>query len=159
MLQPTPASAKAAMLIRRPVDEVFQAFVDPAVTTKFWFTDSTGPLAEGQTVTWTWGMYGVSAEVKTLQLEPNKTILIDWGAPDQTELAEWTFAEIPGKGTYVSIQSSEYPGPPEEQLKQVEDNVGGFTLVLAGAKAWLEHNLQLNLVLDRFPAELQDQNP
>lgn len=28
-------AAKTAMLIRRPVAEVFQAFVDPAITTKF----------------------------------------------------------------------------------------------------------------------------
>jgi len=37
---------KAQMLIRRPVSEVFQAFVDPAVTTKFWFTKSSGPLPQ-----------------------------------------------------------------------------------------------------------------
>jgi hypothetical protein len=29
-----------------------------------------------------------------------------------------------------------------------------LTLVLAGAKAWLEHGIALNLVADRFPAEL-----
>ncbi|MBC7990984.1 MAG: polyketide cyclase, partial [Luteimonas sp.] len=26
------------MLIRRPVAEVFEAFVDPAITSRFWFT-------------------------------------------------------------------------------------------------------------------------
>ena len=30
--------AKAEMLIRRPVAEVFEAFVDPAITSKFWFS-------------------------------------------------------------------------------------------------------------------------
>ena len=34
--------AKAAMLIRKPTAEVFEAFVDPAITSKFWFTKSTG---------------------------------------------------------------------------------------------------------------------
>ena len=28
--------AKAEMLIRKPVSEVFQAFVDPEITSKFW---------------------------------------------------------------------------------------------------------------------------
>ncbi len=33
----------------------------------------------------------------------------------------------------------------------------GFTLVMAGLKAWLEHGVQLNLVPDRFPdAIVQD---
>ena len=29
--------ATAGMLIRRPVAEVFEAFANPAVTTRFWF--------------------------------------------------------------------------------------------------------------------------
>jgi uncharacterized damage-inducible protein DinB len=37
--------AKAEMLIRKPVAEVFEAFVNPAVTTKFWFTKSIGDLS------------------------------------------------------------------------------------------------------------------
>ena len=36
---------QAQMLIRRPVAEVFNAFADPAVTTKFWFSKSSGKLA------------------------------------------------------------------------------------------------------------------
>jgi uncharacterized protein YndB with AHSA1/START domain len=33
-------SAKVQMLIRNSVEEVFAAFVDPAITTRFWFTRS-----------------------------------------------------------------------------------------------------------------------
>jgi len=32
------------MLIRRPVAEVFEAFIDPDITTQFWFTRSSGRL-------------------------------------------------------------------------------------------------------------------
>jgi uncharacterized protein YndB with AHSA1/START domain len=39
--------AKAEMLIRRPIAEVFEAFVNPAVTSKFWFTKSSGRLEPG----------------------------------------------------------------------------------------------------------------
>ena len=35
--------ARATMLIRRPVEEVFNAFVDPTVTTRFWFLISVEP--------------------------------------------------------------------------------------------------------------------
>jgi uncharacterized protein YndB with AHSA1/START domain len=34
--------AKTGMLVRRPVAEVFAAFIDPEVTTQFWFTKSSG---------------------------------------------------------------------------------------------------------------------
>jgi len=40
--------AKAVMLIRKPVAEVFEAFVDPEITRRFWFTKSTGRLETGK---------------------------------------------------------------------------------------------------------------
>lgn len=36
-------------------------------------------------------------------------------------------------------------------MRQVGDSAGGFSFVLAGLKAWLEHNVRLNLVPDRHP--------
>ena len=36
-------------------------------------------------------------------------------------------------------------------MKQVADSTQGFTLVLAGLKALLEHDVRLDLVADRFP--------
>ena len=51
---------RTGMLIRRPVADVFDAFVNPEVTTKFWFTRSTGRLEAGGQVQWEWEMYGRS---------------------------------------------------------------------------------------------------
>jgi uncharacterized protein YndB with AHSA1/START domain len=42
--------AKTGMLIRKPVAEVFEAFIDPGVTTKFWFTKGSGRLEVGKQV-------------------------------------------------------------------------------------------------------------
>jgi hypothetical protein len=70
--------AKAQMVIRKPVAEVFEAFVDADVTTKFWFTKSS---AVGDAL----------------------------------------------------------------------DSTAGFNLVLAGAKAYLEHGIEPNLVADHMP--------
>ncbi len=33
-------TAKTEMLIRKPIQEVFEAFINPEITTKFWFTHS-----------------------------------------------------------------------------------------------------------------------
>lgn len=142
------------MLIRRPVEEVFNAFIDPEVTTKFWFTHGSGPLETGKSVKWKWEMYGAEAEVTVKEIESNKRILIDWGDFGEPALVECTFTEVPGKGTFVEIITEEFQGSQKELLQQVRDQTGGFTLVLAGLKAWLEQNVQLNLVLDRFPPEM-----
>jgi uncharacterized protein YndB with AHSA1/START domain len=39
---------KTGMLIRRSVADVFEAFVNPDITTKFWFTKSSGRLEAGR---------------------------------------------------------------------------------------------------------------
>ena len=142
---------KAQMLIRRSVSEVFQAFVDPAVTTRFWFTKSSGPLQPDRTVRWEWEMYGVSTEVRVKAVEPNKRILIEWDEPPTT--VEWTFTTRPDGSTFVSIVSEGFSGEDEQVVAQAIDSMGGFTLVLAGAKALLEHGIELKLVGDHNPVD------
>ena len=53
----TTPSAKAEMQIRKSVSEVFEAFVDPAVTSKFWFSKGSDRLGVGKRVTWKWEMW------------------------------------------------------------------------------------------------------
>jgi len=43
-------------------------------------------------------------------------------------------------------------------VKQVTGSTQGFSLVLAGLKALLEHNLSLNLVADRYPEGVAQQH-
>jgi uncharacterized protein YndB with AHSA1/START domain len=146
--------AKAEMLIRKPISIVFQAFVDPEITSKFWFTKGSGKLEEGKATQWTWEMYGFSLTVTTLALQENKRIEIEWGTPNETTLVQWTFTSLNDNETFVSITNSGLQGETDKIIDQVRNSTEGFTLVLAGAKAYLEHQIQLNLVLDRFPKGL-----
>lgn len=136
------------MLVRRPVGEVFRAFVDPAVTMKFWFTGSSGQLVPGATVTWSWDMYGFSTPVKVIALDPDRRILIDWGDPPST--VEWTF-EDRGDATMVVVVTSGIRGSDDDKVARAIDSAGGFAFVLAGLKAWLEHGIELNVVADHAP--------
>ena len=143
--------ANAEMLIRRPVAEVFEAFIDPAVTSKFWFTKGSGRLDVGKDVQWDWEMYHVSVRVHVKVIEPNKRILIEWLVGDSPTMVEWRFAPRADHTTFVSVTNSGFRGDGDAVVRQALDSTGGFTLVLAGLKAWLEHRLALNLVPDRFP--------
>ena len=69
---------KTGMLIRKPAHDVFEAFVNPDITTKFWFTKSSGRLEAGKEVQWEWEMYSISIPVTTKAIEPNRRILIEW---------------------------------------------------------------------------------
>ncbi|MEO8236681.1 MAG: SRPBCC family protein [Flavobacterium sp.] len=146
--------AKAEMLIRKPVSEVFQAFINPEITSKFWFTKGSEKLEQGKSAVWTWEMYGFSLTVSTKIIEKNKRIVIEWGNKGEETIVEWIFTSLTEKETFVSITNSNFQGEIDKIITEVRNSTEGFTLVLAGAKAYLEHQIQLNLVLDRFPKGL-----
>jgi len=139
---------EAQMLIRRPINEVFEAFINPEITTNFWFTKSSGKLEEGKTIIWEWEMYGAKSEVKVNQIIPNQLIKTIWGDPATN--VDYEFKEME-KGTLVIIKSYGYPQTGDDLLKEINDNTGGFTTVLDGCKAYLEHGINLNLIEDKFP--------
>lgn len=107
-LREAPA-AEAGMLIRRPVAEVFEAIVDPAVTTKFWFTHSSGRLDGGKPVQWEWRMYGVSTTVEVSEVIPHEKIVMQWSDPPTTVV--WTFSEMPGDATFLEVRNFGSPAP------------------------------------------------
>jgi len=143
------------MLIRKPVAEVFDAFINPEITTKFWFTKSSGKLEEGKQVQWDWEMYAISIPVKVKTIEANKCIVIEWPGYQTSNIVEWTFAAQEDGTTFVRITNSGFAGSGDELVKQATDSTQGFTIVLAGLKALLEHNVILNLIADRFPKGIE----
>ena len=90
----------AEMLIRRPVSEVFEAFIDPDITTKFWFTKSSGRIEKGRHIRWDWEMYGVFDDLYVHDIEENRHIAIE--SSDQTR-TEWIFTR--GANTRPSLPS------------------------------------------------------
>lgn len=138
---------KAEMLIRKPPAEVFAAFADPAITTKFWFTKSSGKVEAGKRVRWEWEMYGVADDVDVKAIEPNKRIAFEWSFPKSNQV-EMTFTAH-AKGTILTVVNSGLRG--DDVIAEALDLTQGWNLVLAAAKAWLEHGIQLNLVADKAP--------
>jgi len=141
--------ATTGILIRRPVSEVFEAFVDPALTSRFWFTRGSGRLESGGRVRWDWEMYGVGTDVRVKAVEPGRRILIDWDTADDPTEVEWLF-EDRGGDTFVTVENRGFEDDPAGVAKAL-DSTGGFTLVLAGAKIWLEHGVEPRFVQDRHP--------
>ncbi len=143
---------KTGMLIRRPADEVYQAFTEPGVTAWFWFTHADRRLTPGAQLTWTWGMYGVATRVLVKALEANRRILIDWNLDDAPTEVEWTFEER-GPATWVEISNRGFAAS-DAGMKAALEAMEGFTLALAGAKIWLERAIEPTFILDRFPDQV-----
>jgi uncharacterized protein YndB with AHSA1/START domain len=148
--------SRTGMLIRTPVADVFEAFVNPEITAKFWFTKSSGRLQAGAQVQWDWEMYGISIPVTAKAIEPNTRIVIEWPGYKSPTIVEWLFKPQPDGTTLVSITEAGFTGDGNELVKQVADSTQGFSLVLAGVKALLEHDVRLNLVADRYPQGIEE---
>ena len=142
--------AKAQMGIHKPAAEVFEAFVDPAITRNFWFTGGTGRLKVNQPVEWEWEMYQLKVPAVAKIVEPPEKLVFEWGSPAKT--VEILFHALEPAFTWVDITER---GPVGEDgvpaAEAIIDSTGGFTTVLDGMKAYLEHGLHLNLIKDKYP--------
>jgi uncharacterized protein YndB with AHSA1/START domain len=101
-------------------------------------------------------MYGISIPVTAKAIEPNKRIVIEWPGYGGSTTVEWVFAPQKDGATFVRISEAGFTGSGDELVKKVTDSTQGFSLVLAGLKSLLEHNIKLNLVADRFPKGIED---
>lgn len=145
--------AETGMLVRRSARDVYNAFVDPNVTTQFWFTRSSGRLVAGREVEWVWDMYNFSVMVQVVKLDEDRQIVVTWPGPHGSTTVQWDFEPLSDSETFVTVRNFGFQGTGDEIVQQALGSVEGFSIVLAGLKAYLEHGIRLNLVADRFPSE------
>jgi uncharacterized protein YndB with AHSA1/START domain len=152
-----PPVAKTEMLIRKPVADVFAAFVEPEWLTQFWLAKASGKLQSGARVRWDFIVHGASADVEVRTFTPNERIVIVWTGGDQVE---FRFDQRAADQTFVTIENSGFSGDADEVVAKALASTGGFTLVLCELKALLEHGIRLHLGPDKFPdARLNIERP
>jgi len=143
---------KAEMLIRKPVEEVFEAMVNPAITTRFWYTKGSDRLDSGRNVKWEWEMYNVCAEVCAHEIKKDKYISFNWPSTGGViTTVEWTFTPYDDTSTFLTFTEKGMDADDERIQELLVGQTGGWTLVLAGLKAFLEFNIELPLVADHNP--------
>jgi uncharacterized protein YndB with AHSA1/START domain len=148
--------SRSEMLVRKPASDVFEAIVNPDITTQFWFTHSTGRLDAGTNVRWDWEMYDVSAEVTPKAVEPSERVVIEWPGYSGPTTVTWELMDQRDGTTFVRITEDGFTGDADDLVRYAADSTQGFTLMLAGLKALLEHGIRLNLTADAHPKGLVD---
>lgn len=150
------ATAKAQILVRRPRDEVFNAFFDPAVMSRFWFRRRDQGLREGDRITWFVGDApdALEIEVRVRSIEPPSKIMIEWGQGDQFTTVTWTLDEQEPDVTRLVIEERGFIGSRDEVVAQALDSTGGFNQVVVALKALLEHGSTINVVADHVQVEV-----
>jgi len=143
-------TAKAQILVRRPREEVFNAFVDPEIMSKFWFARKDQGLRQGDIVTWYVGdaPNAFEIEVRVKSIKQPSQINIEWGHGDQFTTVTWTLEERSSNVTRLMIEEHGFDGSREEIVSQALDSTCGFNQVVVALKALLEHNATINVVTD-----------
>ena len=152
----TAPAVDVGMLIRRTPDEVFEALADPSVTTRFWYTKSTGRMTEGAELTWIWEMYDVSSTVWVEEVRPGRLIRFRWDGyyPVHPTTVRFEFIPYQGETTYLRITETGFTGDADTQVSRALDSTAGFTFLLSSLKAALEHDITLRVTMDAHPPDL-----
>ena len=143
-------TARAAILVHRPRDEVFNAFYCPAVMSRFWFERRDDGLREGEKQFWYIGQSADAPdiEVRVRRVDRPSEIVIDWGHDDRfTTVTFWLFEQ--GRATtLLQIHERGFAGTRDQVVTQALDSTCGFNQVVVAAKALLEHDAVINVVVD-----------
>lgn len=131
--------------IAKPVDEVFDAVVNPKKLSGYFTTigGASAPLVEGTTVTW-WGDVPVEVD----EIMPAERIVLRWdasqpaGAPSYKTRIEMKFDALDGDATMVTIAESGWVEDENGRSKSYL-NCEGWTQMLCCMKAYLEHGINL----------------
>lgn len=146
--------AKAQMLIRKPAAEVFEAIVDPQITSQFWFTKGSGRLEESKSVTWEWGQFDVQGTIWVTKIDPNRRISFEWPAGvdvDHHRSVDIMLKPKSEEGTFVKVEEKGFDMDDDTAIEHIVGQTEGWTLVLSAMKAYLEKGINLNLITDHYP--------
>jgi uncharacterized protein YndB with AHSA1/START domain len=137
-------SFQVQLKILKPVEEVFQAVVDPKKLSGYFTKTASGPLVEGATVMWSFAEMPGEFPVKLLQVEKDARIVLRWEAAEggYDTTAEMTFEPLDGGATMVRIRESGWRDTPKG-VESSYGNCGGWMHMACCLKAYLEHGINL----------------
>lgn len=137
--------------IARPVADVFEAVADPAKLSGYFTTGGAkGRLEAGATVTWDFHDFPGAFPVHVIEVTKNCRIVLQWGAEDGVEeglppyltTVTMEFAALDDGRTLVTISEEGWRQTPGG-LKASYGNCQGWSQMLSGMKAFVEHGINL----------------
>ncbi|UNK21265.1 SRPBCC family protein [Paenibacillus sp. N3/727] len=137
------------MNILKPVNEVFEAFVDPAKIRNFWFSHSSDRWEHGKTVTLRYDEYDAQLDIEVLEVDINKKIVFKWGANEEEHIVTISLKELGKSNTIIEVNEEGFNENDDDFISQLIDNKEGWVYMLTCLKAYLEfgvNELRVGLV-------------
>ena len=144
-----------AARIARPVEQVYEAVVNPDQLSEYFTTGGArGRIEKGATVMWSYHDFPGEYPVQVIEALPNEKIVLDWQATDEDGAAvdkpeadykirvTMEFKSLEDSRTLVTISERGWRSD-DAGLKSSYGKCEGWTQMLCSLKAWIEHGINL----------------
>lgn len=129
------------MQISKPINEVFEAIVNPEKMTNYFISESTGRMEEGKTLTWKFPEFDDKVTVKIVTANAD-CISFYWENSGKDLLVEMKLSTVGDNFTLVKISEKGMENN-EAGLKWLSGNSFGWSNFLSCLKAYLEFGINL----------------
>lgn len=141
-MHPEKLEINVAMQIQKPMNEVFEAIINPEKMSNYFISQSTGMMEEGKNLIWKFPEFDFECPVRVGKIEKDKYISYYWENSGKEHLVEITLSESLNNSTLVSISEKDMDNN-EDGLKWLSGNSFGWSNFLACLKAYLEYGINL----------------
>ncbi|MEL6875053.1 MAG: SRPBCC family protein [Pseudomonadota bacterium] len=146
---------KVAARIAKPIEEVFEAVVEPSSLSSYFTTGGAkGRLEKGATVAWEFHDFPGPVPVEVVDVIPNEKIVLQWEAVDESgdhadaagagyqTTTTMDFKALEDGRTLVTVTEQGW-NENAAGLKASYGNCEGWTQMLCSLKMWVEHGINL----------------
>ncbi len=135
-------TVKAAIQILKPVNDVFEAIVDPALMSGYFISKGSGRMEEGRKIIWKFSEFEPEFPITVGRIEKDKYISYTWEVEGADLMVEMTLADKGADKTVVTITEGSMKNN-DAGIKWLKGNTEGWANFLACLKAYLEYGINL----------------
>ncbi|MFC5648628.1 SRPBCC domain-containing protein [Paenibacillus solisilvae] len=135
----------AKIKIVKPVNEVFDAFIDLKKMSNYWFSSDSARLEQGRTVTLRYEEYDAQVDIEVLKIEINKKIVFKWAGTEH--VVTISLNEPDNVSTTIEVDQRGWTETDEDLVSQLLDNKEGWVYMLTCLKGYLEYGVILRAAL------------
>lgn len=133
---------KTTIQIQKPVDEVFEAIVNPEKMCNYFISYSSGRMEENKDIFWKFPELDDQFPIRVVKIEKNNYVSFKWDNDDKELLVEIQLKGISDDSTLVTVSEKGMQND-ESGIKWLKSNTEGWANFLACLKAYLEYRINL----------------
>lgn len=141
-MKPETLEINVAMQVQKPINEVFEAIVNPEKMKNYFISKSTGIMEEGKELIWNFPEFDLDCPIRVGKVEKDKYVSYYWQMDGIELLVEMTLTPKENNSTLVSITEKSRDND-EAGIKWLSGNSFGWSNFLACLKAYLEYGINL----------------